>query len=171
MSIQKRHKVIERTNLSLGSEHSSLTDELDLKEIEAYESENYCEAFILQFSFLETKMESIIASFAKIAGIHSSTSTQLKSTWKVSDKISYFDCLLSPLILPTSKKDFYRLIEMLREYNSFRNDYLHDCSNPKKFTGALHIDYALQEAYADGLKIMRLLSKIKLATKKDGVVA
>lgn len=162
MSIQKRRNVLERTKLSGGSTSSSLVDELDLKEIEAYESENYCEAFILQFSFLETKMESIIANFAKIAGIHLSTRKQLKSTWKVSDKISYFDCLVSPLILPTSKKDFGRLIEMLREYNTFRNDYLHDCSNPKKFTGTIHIDYALQEAYSHGLEITRLLSKIKL---------
>lgn len=137
-------------------------DELDLKEIEAYENENYCEAFILQFSFLEMKIESIIANFAKISGIHSSTCKQLKSTWRVSDKIGYFDCLVSPRISPKSKKDFGHLIEMLREYNTFRNDYLHDCSNPKKFTGAIHIDYALEEAYSDGIKIMHLLSKIKL---------
>jgi hypothetical protein len=162
MSIRKSRSVLERTKLSAGSQHSSLMDELDLKEMEAYESENYCEAFNLQFSFLETKMASIIANFAKIAGIHSSTTKQLKSTWKVSDKISYFDCLVSPSISPTSKKDFGRLIEMLREYNTFRNDYLHDYSNPKKFMGASHIDYALQEAYSHGLEITRLLSKIKL---------
>lgn len=171
MSIQKRSNVIKRTAFSSDSKHSSLVDELDLKEIEAYENENYCEAFILQFSFLETKMESIIANFAKVAAIHSSTRKQLKSIWKVSDKIGYFDCLASPLVLSTSKKDFGKLIEMLREYNSFRNDYLHDCFNSKKFTGATHIDYALQEAYEDGLKIIRLLSKIKLTAKMDGGVA
>ena len=43
-------------------------DDLELREMEAYENENYCEAFILQFSFLELKIESIIRNFSKIAG-------------------------------------------------------------------------------------------------------
>lgn len=170
MSIQKRRGVLERTKLSWDrdySECSSLLDELEVKELVVYESENYCEAFVLQFSFLEHRIESIVAHFARAAGVHSSTTKQLQSTWKVSDKVTHFDCLLSPLLAPNSKKDFHRLIEALREYNTFRNDYLHDCANPKKFTGAIHIDQALQEAYEDGLEIMRLLSRIKLSKSKS----
>ena len=90
MRLQKKRSVIERTKFSSGSKVSSLMDDLELREMEAYENENYCEAFILQFSFLELKIESIIRNFSKIAGIHPSTSKQIKSTWKVSDKISYW---------------------------------------------------------------------------------
>ena len=170
MSIQKKRKVLGRTKLSWENDYSecgSLLDELEVKELVAYESENYCEAFVLQFSFLETKIESIVAHFARVAGVHSSTTKQLQSTWKVSDKITHIDCLLSPLLASSSRKDFHRLIDALREYNTFRNDYLHDCANPKKFTSAIHIDQALQEAYTDGLEIMHLLSKIKLTRSKS----
>jgi hypothetical protein len=97
-------------------------DELEAKELAAYESENYCEAFVLQFSFIETKIESIVAHFARVIGVHSSTTKQLTSTWKVSEKITHFDCVLSPLLASSSKKDFHHLIKALREYNTFRNE-------------------------------------------------
>ena len=68
MRLQKKRSVIERTKFSSGSKVSSLMDDLELREMEAYENENYCETFILQFSFLELKIESIIRNFSKIAG-------------------------------------------------------------------------------------------------------
>ncbi len=71
MRLQKKRSVIERTNFSSGSKVSSLMDDLELREMEAYENEVYCGAFILQFSFLELKIE-------------------IKSTWKVSDKNQLF---------------------------------------------------------------------------------
>ena len=165
MKIQNRNNVLHRTSHSfdaLFSDCSNLMEELEAKEIEVYSEEKYYEAFILQFSFIEWKIEEITKHYAAKLGINPSSMKMLTDENSVNRKISYYDFILSSFISDKSKNDFQQLINKLRDYNSFRNDFLHDCSNPNKFKNAMHIDQSLVEAYGEGLQIIKLLSLIKL---------
>lgn len=165
MAIQNRKDVLERTRLSWNrtyNECSSLLEELAAKEIEAFSEDNYAEAFILQFSFIETRIESSTQYFGEKLRLHPTSLKALRDETSVAKKITYFDLILSSFIATGSKGDFQSLVGKLREYNAFRNDFLHHCANRRKFRSALHIEQAVEEAYTEGVEIIRLFVKVKL---------
>jgi hypothetical protein len=165
MPIQKRKEVLDRTKHSWAVIYdgcSNLMEELEAKEIEAYNEERYFEAFIIQFSFIEWQIETVTLYFAKKLNLHHSSLKSIEDETSVNRKISNFDLILSSFIKDESKTLLLELVDKLREYNTFRNDLLHNCGNPNKFDGALHIDQSLTEAYDEGQTIIKLLSKLKL---------
>jgi hypothetical protein len=165
MKIQNRKNVLYRTKFSADSIFagcSNLMEELEAKEIAAIEEEKYFEAFLIQFSFIERKLEDITQSFADKLRISPSSLKTLSEENSVNRKISYFEFILSGFISKESSVIFRNLIEKLREYNSFRNDLLHHCSNSKVFKNAIHIDQSTMEAYDGGNEIIKLLLKLKI---------
>ncbi len=164
MAIQKRKEVLQRTKMSWDSIYqdcSSLMEELEAKEIEAYGEERYFEAFVIQFSFIEWQIDTATIRFAKKLRLHPTSLKAIETENSVNRKILNFDAILSSFIADESRTTFSKLIEKMREYNLFRNDLLHNCGNPHKFQGAIHIDTSLMEAYDEGLEIVKLLSKLK----------
>lgn len=164
MSIQKRKEVLQRAKMSwsiIYEDCSSLMEELEAKEIEAYDEERYIETFIIQFSFIEWQIETATTRFAKKLRLHSTSLKSIETENSVNRKISNFDAILSGFITDESRALINKLVGKLREYNAFRNDLLHNCGNPNKFNGAIHIDQSLMEAYEEGHQIIKLLAKIK----------
>lgn len=165
MKIQKRTTVLNRTRNSWSSIYddcSSLIEELEMKELDAFDDDNYYEAFIIQFSYLEWHMDAAIRHYAKTLGVHTTTRKKLSLEKSVSNKITNFDIIMRPFISKESIHNFHVLIENLRDYNAFRNDFLHDSMNSKTFKSAIHIEQSVVEAYHDGLRIIKQLLNIKL---------
>lgn len=169
MKIQKRTGVLSRTQNSWSSIYedcSSLVEELEAKEIIAYDDDNFYEAFVIQFSYLEWHMQTAMLYYAKKLRVHPTTLKNLRVENSVSKKITGFDLIVSQFVSQKSKRDFKNLIEKLRDYNAFRNDFLHDSMNKKKFENAIHIEQSLYEAYSEGQDIIKLLLKIELIKGK-----
>lgn len=165
MVYQKRKSVLMRTKYSWDSLFdgcSSINDEITAREIEARDEERWWEAFILQFSFLESYIRAGVVNFGKKLGLDKKTLKEVAEEQSVTRLISYFNIILISFIDNKSKKDFQKLILCLREHNLFRNDLLHNCANPKKFRGVIHIEQTLQEAYYEGEEILKLFTKVKI---------
>ncbi len=171
MVYQNRKRVLVCTKDSWDSlfdDCVSINDEVMAKEIEARNEEDWWEAFILQFSFLEDYIRSSISNFGKKLGLDKKTLKEVVGEQSVARLISYFNIICISFIKDKSKKDFQKLVLCLREHNLFRNDILHNCANPKKFRGVIHIEQTLVEAYHEGEEILELFTKIKIQrVKKD----
>jgi len=156
---QGRNKKNPKRIYTLGS---SLSSQLEIKEFYAYQNENYWEAFIVQFSFIERIIDSINRDFANKFKLNKESLVKIKNENSVSNKITLLDCLTHNIVSNDSKQQHSILIEKLYSYNNFRNDLLHNCSKTKCFQSATQIDQAVMEAYDEGKKIFMLIDTIKL---------
>lgn len=148
----------------------TLIEELEVKELEAMDEERLFEAFILQFSFIELKIEGITKHFSAKANLTSKTREMMEAEQSVHRKIGYFELVLAPFVDEGSRSGLSAAVDSLRAYNVFRNDLLHGCADHRRFQSAMHIDMAIEEAYAEGLKILDLLCGIRLKGREHNNV-